>query len=652
MESKKLTIIIISGFVIFSVFLFFGLIVYFYSQKSDAPDYYKQGLTYYQNGDFQNAYYNFSKVMPLSDIYYNALFRSAKSADAISDYKTAIRNYTIFNFLLKDKNVSPFILWRLGNLYYESGKTAKAKNTFLDLIKLYPESEYGIASYYMLSKIIEEKKLEYSANYIKYSPKGKYAKEITKLLLDNLELLDTAQKAALAVSLSKNEEYALSITVFKDIPIQYSWIYMLNALDKLHSSKNVIKVANKGILLDNSHYDENALSDAVSVFARHYGGRELGAYEYIYNNAKDKRLKAIALYKSSLLLNKNDSIKRKLFLSEKFPDSKYAPYALYDVFIEAYKENKTALALKYAKIHLALYKNKDTTPNVLYFVSCIKKKIHDKTYKDNIKRLLEEYTNTYYAYRAYSKENDKNFMRKRNLPIKTKNLKIGFPYGDNKKVSDFFENFSALNDLSPYDDFRIQDILIKSWIEYKKGNRALSSVYARDYINSSDVLPDREHTVWKLAYPIYYAELINKYSEINDLNPYLILSLIKEESHFNPSIQSYVGASGLMQIMPSTASMLSLRKYSYSDLIDEELNISLGTKYFKYLMDIFSNNEMLCILGYNSGPNALLRWIKKNESASFDILVENIPYGETKNYVKKVYAAYWNYLLTYEKIKI
>ena len=77
MESKKLTIIIISGFVIFSVFLFFGLIVYFYSQKSDAPDYYKQGLTYYQNGDFQNAYYNFSKVMPLSDIYYNALFRSA-----------------------------------------------------------------------------------------------------------------------------------------------------------------------------------------------------------------------------------------------------------------------------------------------------------------------------------------------------------------------------------------------------------------------------------------------------------------------------------------------------------------------------------------------------------------------------------------------
>ena len=238
---------------------------------------------------------------------------------------------------------------------------------------------------------------------------------------------------------------------------------------------------------------------------------------------------------------------------------------------------------------------------VLYFVSCIKKKIHDKTYKDNIKRLLEEYTNTYYAYRAYSKENDKNFMRKRNLPIKTKNLKIGFPYGDNKKVSDFFENFSVLNDLSPYDDFRIQDILIKSWIEYKKGNRALSSVYARDYINSSDVLPDREHTVWKLAYPIYYAELINKYSEINDLNPYLILSLIKEESHFNPSIQSYVGASGLMQIMPSTAHMVSGINYKYGDLINEELNIQLGTKYFKYLMDGLG---IPCVLVIGTGTNS------------------------------------------------
>ena len=107
-----------------------------------------------------------------------------------------------------------------------------------------------------------------------------------------------------------------------------------------------------------------------------------------------------------------------------------------------------------------------------------------------------------------------------------------------------------------------------------------------------------------------------------------------------------------MQIMTSTAYMVSGINYKYGDLINEELNIKLGTKYFKYLMDVFSNNEMLCILGYNSGPNAVLRWIKKEGNVPFDILVENIPYGETKNYVKKVYSAYWNYLLTYEKIKI
>ena len=136
------------------------------------------------------------------------------------------------------------------------------------------------------------------------------------------------------------------------------------------------------------------------------------------------------------------------------------------------------------------------------------------------------------------------------------------------------------------------------------------------------------------------------------MNPYLILALIKEESHFDPNIRSNVGATGLMQIMPTTAEMISGKTYTIEQLQDEDLNISLGTSYFKYLMNEFLDNEPLCVLSYNSGPNAVKRWLDEHKQNSMDILAESIPYFETKNYIKKVYTAYWNYLLTYEKVKI
>ena len=121
---------------------------------------------------------------------------------------------------------------------------------------------------------------------------------------------------------------------------------------------------------------------------------------------------------------------------------------------------------------------------------------------------------------------------------------------------------------------------------------------------------------------------------------------------FNSNIISPVGAVGLMQIMPSTAQMVSGVNYSQGELKMPKLNIELGTKYFAYLMDEFSNNEPLCVLSYNAGPNAVKKWLKNNSNLAFDILVENIPYAETKSYIKKVYVAYWNYLLTYGGVKI
>ncbi len=654
MELKKIIFSVTVAVIIFLLLFSASLFLFLSDHKKDSSIYYSQGLEYYRKGDFQNAYYNFSKILPASPLFLNALFKQAKSADELGDYKTALKKYSMLEKMIKNKYVSPFILWRLSKINFDTENKSRAEKYLLKLRKEYTETEYGIASNYLLSEITQnsELKKEYLLDYIKYSPKGRFAKEVLYELLSNEKInTDPLQKIIIAKALYENGAYNRSIGILKDVPFNLSWVYMVKSLDKLNSSKNLIRVAKKGFETDNSNFDEDTLSDIVSIYLRH-SGANLTSVDEIYSISKDTRLKGIALYYSSFYTDTNESLRRKIKLYEKYPYSKYSSKVLFDLFIEAVKSEKIVLALKYGKNHLLKFRNNTETPAVLYFVTLLKKKTQDIESKETLNRLITEYPTNYYTYRAYSTLINPRFSNKRDTKISSNKSYIPCPCADDKKAAAFLENFANERDFESLEDFRIQDGLIRSWIEYKKGNRALSSVLARDYINGLDYPEKAGNTAYRLLYPIYYSKEINFEAEKRNLSPYLILSLIKEESHFNPKISSAAGAAGLMQIMPSTANMISGRNFSAEELTDEELNIKLGTKYFEYLMKEFSNNEALCVLSYNSGPNAVKKWLKTHDSLPFDVMVENIPYRETKDYIKKVYTAFWNYFLTYEKVKI
>nr|WP_084756828.1 lytic transglycosylase domain-containing protein [Clostridium guangxiense] len=104
----------------------------------------------------------------------------------------------------------------------------------------------------------------------------------------------------------------------------------------------------------------------------------------------------------------------------------------------------------------------------------------------------------------------------------------------------------------------------------------------------------------------------------------LILAVIKQESDFNPNSTSSVGAEGLMQLMPSTASELGV-----TNAYDVEQNVDGGTRYLKELLDMFGNAK-LAVAAYNAGPNAV-----KNTAGNISALS-----GETQNYVTKVLGYY------------
>jgi soluble lytic murein transglycosylase-like protein len=147
----------------------------------------------------------------------------------------------------------------------------------------------------------------------------------------------------------------------------------------------------------------------------------------------------------------------------------------------------------------------------------------------------------------------------------------------------------------------------------------------------------------KMIFPMDYFEIIKKYSTQNGLDPILVLSLIKQESAFDEEIHSPVGATGLMQLMPATATETD-PNVSLSDLLTAEENIRVGTKYLKKVLNRFNGNIVLALAGYNAGPNAAERWIKdKPAKRGMLEFIESIPYKETRDYVASIIRNYFWY---------
>ena len=155
----------------------------------------------------------------------------------------------------------------------------------------------------------------------------------------------------------------------------------------------------------------------------------------------------------------------------------------------------------------------------------------------------------------------------------------------------------------------------------------------------------------RLAYPQGYKEIVTEESRALGLDPLLIYAIIREESHFNPGVISVSQATGLMQIIPSTGRYLA-RKLGYErfetiTLLDPVENIRLGTNYVKILLDTFEGNLFYTIAAYNGGPGNVKRWLETRRSFDMDEFVEDIPFDETRRYVKKVIGSLYTYTLLY-----
>jgi soluble lytic murein transglycosylase len=161
-----------------------------------------------------------------------------------------------------------------------------------------------------------------------------------------------------------------------------------------------------------------------------------------------------------------------------------------------------------------------------------------------------------------------------------------------------------------------------------------------------DLPPD----VLRIIFPLDYWPLIKKYSDLHRLDPFLMAALVAQESTFTPEIRSSANAYGLMQIIPGTgrrlARSLGIRPFTTSMLTQPETNVRLGTRYFKDMMDRFGAAHF-ALAGYNAGPHRVDQWLKETRGLQADEFVDDIPFPETQNYVKRILGTADDYRLLY-----
>ena len=156
--------------------------------------------------------------------------------------------------------------------------------------------------------------------------------------------------------------------------------------------------------------------------------------------------------------------------------------------------------------------------------------------------------------------------------------------------------------------------------------------------------------ILKEVYPIEYSEYVEKYAKENNIDKYMIYAIIKAESNFEPTAVSHKEAKGLMQLMYPTAEDVAKKvnvDLNEENVLTPEININLGTKYISMLMQKYENIN-LALAAYNAGSGNVDNWIQDGTLKDDGSNIENIPYTETNNYVRKILRDYEIYQKLYK----
>jgi soluble lytic murein transglycosylase len=163
------------------------------------------------------------------------------------------------------------------------------------------------------------------------------------------------------------------------------------------------------------------------------------------------------------------------------------------------------------------------------------------------------------------------------------------------------------------------------------------------------IAPWADQAVQEVTLPLRHDDIIRQQAEDKDLDPALIAGVIFAESHFRDQT-SHAGAKGLMQLMPGTADYIAEKSggiaFVQGDLATPQVNIAYGSWYLRHLLDRYDGSEVLALAAYNAGLGNVDGWLAEGGGS---VRVADIPFPETREYVRKVFEAREDYRRVYAR---
>lgn len=213
-----------------------------------------------------------------------------------------------------------------------------------------------------------------------------------------------------------------------------------------------------------------------------------------------------------------------------------------------------------------------------------------------------------------------------------------FHFSRAQELSELAMNAQAVAELDEVKTLGAEELSLRLLLmrEY-----ARNGGYARSVALAHQVqFPRSSEELARYRYPLAYWDMVQKLAKENGIDPHLVVSLIRQESLFDPKAVSPAAAIGLMQLLHSTATRTAARASlpppPREKLFEPEVNLALGIHHLKELLQKYSNSLIKAIAAYNAGENAVSRWETQLAAADDDEFIERIPYPETQLYVKLV----------------
>lgn len=182
----------------------------------------------------------------------------------------------------------------------------------------------------------------------------------------------------------------------------------------------------------------------------------------------------------------------------------------------------------------------------------------------------------------------------------------------------------------------------------RAGINAMKRAYPQYLAAGGETLPSE---ILQVIFPVDYWPLLQKYSKDRGLDPYVVAALVAQESNFDPVVVSHANAYGLMQVLPSTgksyARKLGVKPFSARRLTEVEVNVRIGTQIFADTIRKFGGVHF-ALAAYNAGDSRVRAWQKEKPDMPQDEFIDDIPYPETQNYVKRILGTAEDYRALYK----